>query len=264
MTPRTDDSFSPTPGPPTRTGEQIDLFLVDLDAWAASRLDESELPTADRRQAARLRQPVQARRLLARRSATRSILARRLGADRTGLVISRLCPECGATDHGRPFVAGAPLAFSVSSSGNLAVIALSRSAVGVDIEIAGSRTRPEPQAMTEREQQSIASLSGERQAIGFLRLWTAKEAVLKAAGRGLGDDPSTVDAAELLWSESSVVTDGRRRWHVRQIAISDRTEETVVLALADDRGRPVSERSPWSVGDVRSPSSLFDRRPPST
>jgi len=264
MTPRTDDSLSPEPGFNPATRDDIDLFVVELDAWAASRLDESELPNTDRLQAARLRQPGHARRLLARRSATRTILARRLGTDRSRLIISRLCPQCGATDHGKPFVSGTPIAFSVSSSGNLAVIAVAPSAVGVDVEIVGSKTRPESRAMSDREQQSIDSLSGDRRAIGFLRLWTAKEAVLKAAGRSLADDPSTVDVAELLWSESSVVAEGRRRWHVRQIAIPERPEGTVVVALADDRGRPVSERSPWSVGDARSPSALFGRRPPST
>lgn len=264
MTSRTDDNLSPRPGFKLGTHDDIELFVVDLDSWAASRLDEAELPAADRDQAARLRQPAQARRLLARRSATRTILARRLGTDRRALVVSRLCPQCGATDHGKPFVSGTPIAFSVSSNENLSVIAVSPSTVGVDVEIVRSDTRPQLRAMSDREQQSIASLSAERRAIGFLRLWTAKEAVLKAAGRSLADDPSTVDVAELLWSESSVVAEGRRRWHVRQIAMPERPEGTVVVALADDRGRTVSERSAWSVGDARNPSELFGRRPPST
>ena len=118
--------------------------------------------------------------------------------------------------------------------------------------------------MTDRERQSLASIPADERGVGFLRLWTAKEAVLKAGGRGLGDGPSTVEAAELLWSDSSVVANGPGRWHVRQVAIGDRPGRTVVLAVADDRGRALSGRSPWSVGAARTRSTPNLARPPST
>jgi phosphopantetheinyl transferase len=239
-----------------RRGE-IEFFVVDLDAWAAAWPDDSDVAAIDRSEANRLRRPEQARRLLARRSVVRSLLAERLGTEPAGLVVSRLCPTCGATDHGKPFVSGAPVSFSVASSGGVAAFALSESAVGVDLEVEDPKLTPQRRAMAERELRGLAALPVGRRGTGFLRLWTAKEAVLKAAGRTLADDPSTVDVAELLWSRSAVVALGHRRWHVRHLAIDDRSEGTVLLAVADDLRRPVSMRSAWSVGGARVSSTTF-------
>ncbi|HEV2621544.1 MAG TPA: 4'-phosphopantetheinyl transferase superfamily protein [Frateuria sp.] len=93
-------------------------------------------------------------------------------------------------EYGRPGLAEASaLDFNWSHSGSLALVALARGmAPGVDVE----RLRPRPRAwalaqryFTPAEVAALARLApGEREA-AFLRLWTAKEAVLKALGRGL-------------------------------------------------------------------------------
>lgn len=110
-------------------------------------------------------------------------LAGQLGRPAEALVITR-------SAHGRPML-GAPAGFDCnwSHSGDLLALALGRDMqVGIDIE----RVRPRPKALelarrwfTDGEADWLASL--EPAAIGhaFLRLWCAKEAVLKAHGRGL-------------------------------------------------------------------------------
>jgi 4'-phosphopantetheinyl transferase len=91
----------------------------------------------------------------------------------------------------------APCAFSMSHSQDLSVIALcERSEIGVDVELA----RPLPDALslaaahfTAGEQETLQRLSGHACETAFLRIWTRKEACLKALGTGLQIAPNTFE-----------------------------------------------------------------------
>ena len=121
-----------------------------------------------------------------------AVLVRRAGA----LLLGRAETELVLTHdrEGRPVVrvdevAGSvELAVSVSRTAGLVVVAARRAgAVGVDVE----RIRPLPALALARRWFAPAELAwlGDRPEAGrtvdFLRLWTAKEAVGKALGRGL-------------------------------------------------------------------------------
>jgi 4'-phosphopantetheinyl transferase len=92
---------------------------------------------------------------------------------------------------GRPCLGARQRGFDVnwSHSGGGLLIGLGEGVqIGVDVE----RVRPRPRALalarrffTAGESRWLAGLPGGGQEIGFLRLWCAKEAVLKAHGRGL-------------------------------------------------------------------------------
>ncbi|HEV2540661.1 MAG TPA: 4'-phosphopantetheinyl transferase superfamily protein [Frateuria sp.] len=93
-------------------------------------------------------------------------------------------------EYGRPALAEASaLDFNWSHSGSLALAALARgTAPGIDVE----RVRPRPRAwalaqryFTPAEVAALSRLAPDEREAAFLRLWTAKEAVLKAMGRGL-------------------------------------------------------------------------------
>ena len=97
-----------------------------------------------------------------------------------------------AGEFGRPRLAGADagaLHFNWSHSGDQALCAVARGIEpGVDLE----RLRPRPRALeiarryfSHEETAALAALVPERRDAAFLQLWTAKEAVLKATGRGL-------------------------------------------------------------------------------
>jgi 4'-phosphopantetheinyl transferase len=95
--------------------------------------------------------------------------------------------------HGRPSLQldGAPTALDCnwSHSGDRLAIALGEGVrVGIDIE----HPRPRPRALelarryfTAAEAEALAALPVALREAAFLRLWCAKEAVLKAHGRGL-------------------------------------------------------------------------------
>jgi 4'-phosphopantetheinyl transferase len=94
--------------------------------------------------------------------------------------------------HGRPALAGAhrdAFAFNWTHSHDEALIAIARGiSPGVDLE----RMRPHPKALpiarryfSPDETALLEALPVELRDRAFLELWTAKEAVLKALGRGL-------------------------------------------------------------------------------
>lgn len=111
-----------------------------------------------------------------------------------------------ALPDGKPVLAGADAAggralhFNLSHSADLVVVAVSRSGpVGVDVE------RPRPladplalarQVATATEVAAIAAAPDPPAA--FLRLWCAKEAVMKADGRGFRLPPAAIALAPVL------------------------------------------------------------------
>ena len=94
----------------------------------------------------------------------------------------------------------------------------------------------------------------------FLRFWTAKEAVLKAEGLGLGGDPASVEAVALVGSESAVIHGTARSWAVRLVSGDDASRvateddrtaglaattkrERMIIAVADAEGAPLVWRA---------------------
>ncbi|HET8763659.1 MAG TPA: 4'-phosphopantetheinyl transferase superfamily protein [Rhodanobacter sp.] len=121
----------------------------------------------------------------AKRAPLQDLLARYLAVDAASV-------ELVAGAHGRPRLAGVlagALDFNWSHSGELALVALARGiAPGIDVE--QLRTRASALDIAERfftaaEAAWLRTLAGERQQRAFFELWTAREAVLKADGRGI-------------------------------------------------------------------------------
>lgn len=143
-----------------------------------------------------------------------------IGAERVRLVDE---------EHGRPALADAhrqPLGFNWSHSGEDALIAIgSRITPGVDIE----RLRPRPRALAiahryfcADEAAQLEALLPEQRDAAFLELWTAKEAVLKALGRGIAfglDRLSVIRAANRL-SLQQLDGDDVDAWQLQRLAIA--------------------------------------------
>lgn len=93
--------------------------------------------------------------------------------------------------HGRPHLDGrfAGIDVNWSHSGEHLLVALGKGVrIGADLEF----LRPRPRAMvlaerffTPAEAQALQAMPADRRETAFVRLWCAKEAVLKAHGRGI-------------------------------------------------------------------------------
>ena len=120
-----------------------------------------------------------------RRAPLHALLAAYLGIEPQRL---RLVDDA----HGRPALGAAhghTLGFNWSHSGPHALVAIGRHvAPGIDVEL--QRARPRALEIARRffsaeEADALAALPPDQRSAAFLDLWTAKEAVLKALGRGL-------------------------------------------------------------------------------
>ena len=92
--------------------------------------------------------------------------------------------------YGKPYLAGHPAPhFNVSHSGSLALIGVSPSRpVGVDIELvrgAGDEIELAKAFFTQAEHRTLEGLPHKALMSSFYKIWTCKEAVLKASGRGI-------------------------------------------------------------------------------
>ncbi len=161
----------------------VELWLVDVDQKSARAADVSALSEDEMNRANRfLRAEDRARYML-----TRAALRRLLG-EATGASPEKLAFALGP--YGKPALAGAEtLHFNVSHSGALALIGVSSNhPIGVDIEL--MRENVDELALARsffcaEEHGLLASLEGAAQLAAFYRIWTCKEAVLKAFGVGI-------------------------------------------------------------------------------
>ncbi|QBB68919.1 4'-phosphopantetheinyl transferase superfamily protein [Pseudolysobacter antarcticus] len=129
------------------------------------------------------------------------------------------------TAHGKPFFDPAhDMDFNLSHSGDHALVALAQGqSIGVDLEHSGRRRSV--LALAQRffcasEFAALAALPEAQQQWAFLRLWTCKEAVLKALGRGIAfglhrlefalDPLGTPTHLHAITDDGGDVTD----WHV--------------------------------------------------
>jgi 4'-phosphopantetheinyl transferase len=96
-------------------------------------------------------------------------------------------------ENGAPRVSGAPLFVSASSRNAYAALAVASSPVGVDLEPFDEAAPVIEDVLGKLEKRALSKISDAQRTLHFLQLWTAKEAYLKAVGRGFKKDPALIN-----------------------------------------------------------------------
>ncbi|MFI5616727.1 4'-phosphopantetheinyl transferase family protein [Streptomyces sp. NPDC051567] len=173
------------------TGADVAVWSLDttLDAVGGHRVDKALplLDTAERDRSGRLLRDADRQRYLASHLGLRVLLGGYLGlAPEEVPLVREDCPCCGGP-HGRPAVAGGAIHFSLSHSQDLAYLAFAGVPVGVDVEGV-----PSPSAVADVatalhpvESAELTALAGPERQTALARVWSRKEAYLKATGTGL-------------------------------------------------------------------------------
>jgi 4'-phosphopantetheinyl transferase len=148
--------------------ETVDIYVVRLDRPESElRRLYGLLSDEERARAGASPFSPRKRRYVTRQGALREILGRHAGVPPARLKLAR-------TDRGKPLIAGGDgPRFSVSDSGDLALVAVARREVGVDVEQVRRRR---------------AAPLGDRE---FFERWTRREATGKAHGTGLARLPAS-------------------------------------------------------------------------
>ncbi len=131
--------------------------------------------------AARFRVEGATRRFVVARAVLRSVLGRATGVDPADIVFAY-------GEHGKPRLAAGGPSFNASDTGDFVVVGLASAELGVDIEVLRPLARQERLARricTERELEAFQAIPEAQRDAALLRLWTCKEAALKAVGIGL-------------------------------------------------------------------------------
>jgi 4'-phosphopantetheinyl transferase len=166
--------------------------------WASLDVSDSEigrlrgmLAGDELRRADRIRIAAAARRFIGARAALRMVLGGATGVEPAEV-------EFVFGDHGKPGLPGGGLCFNASDSGDVVVVALATAEVGVDIEVVRGIRRRDSLARrvcTDRELEILARTPDEEGDAMLLRLWTCKEAALKAVGVGLSGGARYIEVA---------------------------------------------------------------------
>jgi 4'-phosphopantetheinyl transferase len=172
-------------GPVVDDADVLVVWLdLALDADAAAALADT-LSADERARTARLATATLRRRAIVRLGRRRQVLGELLG-------VASATVELGRDARGRLVVdgQGRPLTVSASSSADVGVLAVaSGRRVGVDVEATGAAVdvdRFAARVSTPREAAALAGLEPNARGEGLARLWTRKEAYLKATGEGIG------------------------------------------------------------------------------
>ena len=219
------------PAPPLPAGT-VHLWLVNLDPPAgADDAGAQVLSGAERDRAARFRFPIDRQRFIVRRTLLRQLAAGYVNQPAASL-------EFTTTAAGKPQLAtparSGILQFNLSVAANRALCGFAwNTALGVDLarwrapfdwrEIVTSFFQP-------AEAAHIRQLPPPDQERVFYKLWTLKEALVKARGGGLSDPLARADFSPLLRNAREPVVDAAgTRWRWASWEPTDRWAAAVAL-----------------------------------
>ncbi|MDZ5661276.1 4'-phosphopantetheinyl transferase superfamily protein [Nocardioides sp. zg-1308] len=120
-----------------------------------------------------------------------------LGVPARAVTSGRLCPRCGSSAHGRPWLraGGAALHVSLSRSGPHLVTAVADGPVGVDVESVAAVARGWDAALV------LSAGETADDDLARARAWSRKEAVLKRRGTGLATPMTEVSLDREQWHD---------------------------------------------------------------
>jgi 4'-phosphopantetheinyl transferase len=166
--------------------DEVEIWIVEVNAGTEAEADVATLSAQETERYAALDHDARAI-ALTTRAALRQVLGQHLA----------LAPEdvqIVEGDDAKPTLTGKELEFNVAHTNGVALIAVAQVAVGVDVErveIIAPNEFDDIVAfvLTERELDELGHLpKGERLA-AYYRVWTRKEAFVKATGEGIAGRP---------------------------------------------------------------------------
>lgn len=163
---------------------QAHIWSVDLGNLPESNLAQlAYLNSLEQERADRLQHPVHRQRFIAARYALRKIISHYLNTNPTSV-------HFGYNQHGKPYLLNdnRSLQFNLTHSQDIALYAITLDhQIGIDIEKMGERDHAHiaERFFSAEENLALAKLPIDEQFTSFYRIWSRKEALIKAVGKGM-------------------------------------------------------------------------------
>lgn len=245
---------APTTAAPLRTSPRSTLADRGTAVWwwpipgTADPADVALLHPAERERMEQFGSRVRAAQYVTSRAAVRRTLSLLLEVAPRSVELGRLhCPCCGDPEHGPPTLLSpvTPWWISISHTAGRGLLAVSGAPVGVDVE----RMRKVPAedlssvVLTASEREFVLSAPhGEDRVTAFLRVWTRKEATLKAVGIGISSDLSLLETHPELRGTAEVTAGlpgAPRTWRVTDLPLAGPWSAATAVARCDEASGPV-------------------------
>ncbi len=132
--------------------------------------------------------------------------------------------EFTAGPRGKPYLAAAGPHFNLSHSGKLALIGVSKTEVGLDVEKVrrlDSLTEIARKHFSPSEFAALDALQGDARELAFYRCWTRKEAYIKALGEGLSMPLDVFDVSLCEEPRFVAIRDGKEdaaKWSMLDVS----------------------------------------------
>jgi 4'-phosphopantetheinyl transferase len=142
------------------------------------------------------------------RAALRCLLAQYVGTSARGI---RFIKDA----QGKPYAEGLSVRFNVAHSGDIALLAFSDDHIGIDVEridTSADYTLVMDSCFNAGEQHYVKESDGPLKQ--FYKLWTRKEAIVKATGKGIEDEIVDVPVLDGKTQVSSSVIGSEKNWMV--------------------------------------------------
>jgi 4'-phosphopantetheinyl transferase len=213
----------------------MEPLSLDAQIWVAHVADASidwTLLSADEIARANAMPRARAELYILGRTLLRQVIAPLAEIRASELRLSRSCRRCGDSRHGKPFVPGSELDFSLSYGPGLVLVAVAPyGPIGVDVHGADEILGFHRAWACNQDKVALEQLSPPDRTSIAARSWARKEAVAKADGRGLELPLSAVEGTVATGPCLRPRADGRT-WHVHDLDLSEATDAPVVGALA--------------------------------
>jgi 4'-phosphopantetheinyl transferase len=166
--------------------DEVEIWIVEVNAGTEAEADAATLSAQEAERYAALDRDARAI-AVTTRAALRQLLGRRLALAPDDVQIVE-------GDDAKPVLAGKELEFNVAHSNGVALIAVAQVAVGVDIERVETIAPGEFDdvvafVLTPRELDELVRLPEHERLAAYYRVWTRKEAFVKATGEGIAGRP---------------------------------------------------------------------------
>lgn len=229
-------------------GRTIEIWRLKLDELTSKqrgRLVEFAAPD-ERKRARRFRFDADRHRHLAGRGLLRVFLSEELGGDPTTHELIEGPYEKPHLEEGAG--GGTDYQFNVAHAGDFVLAAFRPgSPVGIDVEPLERTDGADGVAervLTDREYKNWKAVPAERRARFFMRVWTCKEALIKATGEGLQRPPETIECSfererpvamnKLEQTATDIDGGGPGEWAVHSFDLDGEAAAAIAWRIDDD------------------------------